>query len=188
MRHSISVQEGDNDTRTLTHDGSELCSRVRGFYLGLLSELAIRFGEPEFWTSSFMRARLTAWEIFHPEQLHTSERLNIIAAMPDVHGGEWYAAGKAAGKTDQRLIRELIADPALQRDQPFSETMVRHHAFLREREARLTVAVGHEANISFAAAGIIPHEQLGLLECEAVVFYLNAAKQIISAEKIAPRR
>lgn len=191
IRHTMAVSEGPDRDRAITPEGADLCVKVCPFYSSVLTELEERFGPAQRWTSEFVRALLTMWAIFAPIHIRRSTLLNNVASITKINGGSWYDDQDAAEVPITQMIRMVIADPQLRRDQPFDEGRDAYCNFIRSSVQnptgpRLVIAVGHEPHISFAAEGLLAHEQLGFNECDGVVFYLDDHSSFIGAEKLTP--
>ena len=192
VRHSHSVQEGPNESRTLTTMGQILCAAVAPDYEELLKKLTERFGAPIFASSQYPRALLTAFLVTGANQIVMDERLNLDASVkkaPAPAGSphpNLYAHWKDEGLGVPQMLQRLAADPSLFGNQPVNEGIQRMEDFVLNAfpESNLVIAFDHEPAISLYAAkcGMVA-EKLGLTECQAMIFFLDAAGNVISIEK-----
>lgn len=194
IRHSIASKAGTDANKTLASQGIQLCREVAAHYGALMHQIAEQYGDVTYCCSTFPRSAMTAWEIFYPGNLNFEECLKVRASLLAIDGGEWFKARKAEGKSESAMIREFLGDPALMTDD-FREYQRNYMKFVEgksygtgeSRTARFVIATCHEAGISLAAQGHLAAEDLGLENCEAVLFYV-AGGVIIGAEKIVPNR
>ena len=194
-RHSHSVQEGSNETRTLTAEGVKLCGDVKADYCELLDELAARFGVPRFACSEFPRSMLTCFLVTGASQITRDSHLNLEASVkksPAPTGSphaDLYTHWKAEGLGIPEMLQRLAADPSLFGDQPVAKALENAADFVKHAfpEACLVVAFDHEPAISlYAAQCNAPTSYLGLEECQAFVFFLDAHGDVISVQKFTP--
>lgn len=190
IRHSESVQEGDNRTRTLTPEGVRLCALVAAYYKIFVRNLAEVFGPPEYAVSEMARAFATCWELFHPSHIKVDPRLNLIVSLKKINGGAWIKERTAQGKADAEIIREAAENlEGLFADQLLDVALSNAAAVATGKLTtdKFTVAVGHEPCISFfAGSARLPTDQLGLDECQAIVFFTDDEDNIVGMEKIVP--
>lgn len=193
-RHSHSVQEGPNETRTLTTEGVALCAAVRNEYHELFAELAVGFGNPLFACSEYPRSMITTFLVTGAEQITADQRLNLDASVkkaPDPKGchANLKKHWDAEGLTIPQMLQRLAADPSLFGNQPVEEALEHAKDFVLNAFPgnRLVVTFDHEPAIGLFAAqcGAAP-EEFGLEECQANVFFLNAENKIIGVKKFTP--
>jgi len=186
IRHSISVQEGDNTTRTLTPEGIELCHKVRPFYSLLTSELSERIGckGTVYLCSEYPRSEATLWELFHPFQLVRLLLLSYDASLNSIKNGAWAAARE--GMSDVELLQELLKErPQDLPEQFWQDALNVGYVVQATTGQTLRVVVGHEFSLSMYAAHFLPREVLGLEVCQAYL-YLMDDPDILRTYKIVP--
>lgn len=185
IRHTHSVQAGPQERRTITSAGIELCRLASLFYIGLVRQLEERFGtQAVYYASPFIRSELTLWEIFHPEvRPIIDERLGFKASLKDLQSGEFMKAHK--GQSVHEIYADFVAiagnDPAFKND------ALRYLNFVQDTSVAVKVGCAHETSISNAARlfDLLPMEQLGLEECEGVIFFCSPDGHVIGAQKVA---
>jgi hypothetical protein len=196
IRHSVAPKTGNDGNKTLTIDGKYLCQAVRDFYDGLVTDIGASLNVPmaSYHCSTFPRSMMTAWEIFGVANIQAEETLKVWASLASVNGGEWMKAQMAAGKNEPAMIREFLSDPKLMTTGDFGNYRRNYVEFIEgqsgsdeAKKAKFVVAVCHEAGISLAASWHLPVEQVGLANCEAVLFYVTGGV-IVGAEKIVPEK
>lgn len=196
MRHSFSVQEGDDRTRTLTRDGVARCYQVVSDYSKLLGRLQTQYGgETEYVASGFPRSLLSCFLVTYATQISRDPRLNVdvyLKKAPAPEGSphpnlraHWEAEGLSKGE----MLARAANDPKLFGNQPAKDMLRRMHAFITEQHgmARVVFAVGHEHNISLTAASYgVPADLLDLQECGAFIFFVAKWWRVVSVQKFTP--
>lgn len=191
-RHTYSVPEGSDETRTITLEGKELCEAVMSDYRALIGFLSPIFGEEIIACSYWPRAILTAFLITESPQIHTRKDLQSGASIkksPAPAGSahnNLYEHWKTEGTSLGEMLRRLAADPNLFGDQPVERALAMNETFLREAfpDCNLVVTFDHEPIISLLAAKHgAPAEMLGLEECQAMVFFLDRNRNVLSVQK-----
>lgn len=191
VRHSLSVQEGPNEARTLTLQGVFLCRKVREKYLTLIMVFERQFGKAVFASSPFPRALLTAFLVTEAENIHIDDRLGLelsvkkAPAPPGSTHANLYDHWKSEGLTLSEMISRLADDLSLFGDQPVEMGLAKSEDFNKRAfpESNLIVAFGHEPGISLLANGFVKKEDLGLNECQAFVFFYDANGKCVGVEK-----
>lgn len=195
IRHSVAVKTGNDLNKTLSPEGVALCHEVKQFYMDLAMQIMNKMGvSPAFCCSPFPRSFVTAWEMFGAANINIEECLKVRASLLTIYEGKWAAARKAEKMNEPQMIRAFLADPSLMTGD-FVAYNASYTKFVEglsygtgeSRSAKFVVAVGHEAGISMAANGFLLADQLGLDNCEAILFYV-AGGTIVSAEKIVPEK
>jgi hypothetical protein len=191
IRHSNSVPDGSNQTRTLTRAGIELCHHVSLAYSRLVSALKEEFGDPVYQHSELPRTFATGWEIFHPGQFHVQRLLTLRVGLKAIQGGQWLQIQKAEGRSLAEILTTVHHYPKLLRDQPYDDAMDRMDSFFRQAlfdPHRLFVGIGHEPEPSLwlLKNGQIPEEEIGLSECQAYILVRDQRGMVLGAIKFAP--
>ena len=192
IRHSESVQEGEQHQRTLSSAGRRLCQKVLDFYTNLVHCLARTVGFEDtgvisYSCSEFPRAELTLWEILHPEQIIRNKLLCLIATLKKVNGGNWYKKQKAENKTVPEITRAFFDDPTLWEGQPFNEYKQNYLDWVTGGEAYVNIGTAHEVGCSLAAGDYLPDDvEPGLEECQSYLFCMDHKNNIIAVLKITP--
>ncbi len=191
VRHSKSVQDGPQKTRTLTPEGILLARRIAPAYRGIFADLTESFGAPQFRYSGLIRAALTGWEICHPLQLAEDPRLTLAVSLKKIPG-EWYATQKAAGRTVPEMIRAVAADLSLLAGQPIDQRLQEVEEFMvgrgADEEHRLVVGFAHEPEpgLLVATRGWLTEGEAGLNECEAYIIFTDENHKVLSASTLIP--
>ncbi|MBI2444166.1 MAG: hypothetical protein HYV42_02925 [Candidatus Magasanikbacteria bacterium] len=196
-RHSHSVQDGPNETRTLTSSGAALCVAVRNEYAVLIGGSLMRqFGHQCMYAcSEYPRSLLTTFLVTNAEQIVRDSRLNLDASVkkaPAPAGSKHpnlHAHWKAEGLSVSDMLRRLAADPSLFGPQPVARALANATDFVRNAfpEGRLVITFDHEPAISLYAAQVgAKPELLGLEECQAFLFFLDDGGNVISVQKFTP--
>lgn len=193
-RHAKSVQDGTNQTRTLTEKGAKLCAAVKDDYQSLIDYLISVFGPAVYACSEWPRSLLTTFLVTGAEHIVPDPRLTLKisvkkAPSPDPKFTDYYEWAKEQGHSINRLLCDLNANPNLFGDQPVDEALADNVDFLKsfEFENNLVITFDHEPVISLTAVKFgAANEDLGLKECQAFIFYLAISGQIIGVEKFAP--
>lgn len=183
IRHAASVQEGDQFTRTITEEGIERAHNFAPLYNEIVTTLTSSFGPPEFICSEMIRSQMTQWEMFHPRQMRRDALLNVTATLKSVNGGDWYKSVKERNLDDHQIIQEFVNDRSLWEGQSFGEYATNYQKVVIGGEAKFKVVTAHEVAISLSAAQFLAPEELGLEDCEAVLFFL-ADDKIVGAVKV----
>ncbi len=195
IRHSVAPKTGTDGNKTLTLDGMYLCEAVREFYQSLVCDISVSLNVPtaSYHCSTFPRSMMTAWEIFRVPNIQAEESLKVWVSLMSIDGGAWAKAQMAAGKNEPTMIREFLGDQGVslwtadfddyQRN--YTEFILGNVGSEEARRAKFVVATCHEAGISLAAAGCLLENELGLNNCEAVLFYVSGG-YVVGAEKIVP--
>lgn len=197
-RHSLAFQVGPNEARSLTPDGVELCRIVRRDYVKLIAKLEQQFGPAMYASSPLIRAVLSTCLITGAKNVHTDQRLAheiSIKKSPAPAGSSarnLYDHFAGMGYPIYRMIEQIARDPSLLGDQPYATALNDSTDFIRRPfddadGSRLVFAFGHESIISltasrFGASSMI----LGLKETQAVIFYLDDARNVIDLEVFKP--
>lgn len=187
IRHSKAEKEGPDDQKRLSKEGKELCRRVRPTYLELVSQLEIRFSAPALCNSApFVRAVETNLKIFE-RGARIREELRLIASLTKIGGGAWFKKQQEKGVSLQKMIQTGITDEKLHGGQPWDEARTKYLGFLcyGTKKDKVVVATCHEPHISQVGLNHFPLEELGLLECEALIFYCRG-DAVVGAEKFVP--
>lgn len=197
VRHSHSVQDGDNLSRTLTTEGLMLCMDVREEYLALIhGTLQKMFGTPRFACSNAAHAMITAYLVTLAEHITRDPRLDLEASVkksPAPAGSTYpnlHAHWKAEGLTIGQMLQRLAANLSLFGNQPVTEAIEKAKDFvLHAFKSQLVVTFDHEPAISLLAAqvGTDPNI-LGLEECQALIFFIDMEGVIIEVQKFAPAK
>ncbi|MFA6272364.1 MAG: hypothetical protein WC693_04670 [Patescibacteria group bacterium] len=190
-RHSLSVQIGPNDSRTLSPKGIKLCHEVSDFYNRLVRELEIRFGGSAVcFRSEMARSFSTVWEILNPDHIICDPRLNLLASLKKIQGGEWYRRRKIAGRSDVAIISDfLAADLSVGEDQPFGENALNYREWATEldNDTRVRITFAHEVACSLAAHPYLDSDvEPGLSECQAYLFCVDDAGNVLHVIKVTP--
>ncbi|MFA6524771.1 MAG: hypothetical protein WCT33_00710 [Patescibacteria group bacterium] len=192
-RHSLSVQDGPNETRTLSADGIQLCNEVSGFYTQLVHELEVLTSSSEaaFYCSDMARSFATIQEIFHPDSIYQDDRLNLLASLKKIDGGAWFKEQKDAGCSEREIISNFIVltDPSVGADQPFELNARNYLHWAAEPSGpRLRVAFAHEVACTMAAYPyfFFGEQWPGLKECESYMFCMNDWGHILRMIKVTP--
>lgn len=190
IRHSIASKEGTAATCSLTPRGTELCRRAAGHWQLVLQQLIAKFGGPSFFHSPLPRTLVTLWDLFHPEVIISDNRLGLHVTTTNAGGGQWFAEQVAKGRNVLDLVREFVTDDSLHDGQDVEGGIGQYMGFILDQTG-LALAVCHEPLISLAANLLpaIPKTDLGLQECEGVVFYTgtrDGRAVIVGAQKIIP--
>ncbi len=193
-RHAKSVQDGTNETRTLKESGVELCMAVRDEYQKLIDYLIAIFGPPAYASSMWPRSLITNFLITGSEQISQDSRLTLKisvkkAPSPKPEFGNYYDWAKAQKMTIPDILKALVANPSLFGNQPVDDALFDNEDFIQSfsPENNLVVTFDHEPVISYTAAKYgASEDDIGLGECQAFIFYLNAKRKIIGVEKFVP--
>jgi hypothetical protein len=192
-----------HETRTLTEAGVKLCADVREEYMLLLMFLAEIFGLPACAASEFPRSLLTTFLITRAPQIHTDPRLTLdvsVKKAPTPEGSphkNLYEHWKAAGFSLGEMMQRLAADVSLFGEQPVATGLMGAQNFIMSGypDSRLVVTFDHEPMISLYAAErkLIPTSELGLDECQAMIFFLgkdpgedDRPMKVIGVQKFTP--
>jgi len=186
-RHTLSQQDGPNETRTLRPEGITLCHSVQIYYAMLLSFLESRFGSPSFFCSEMARSFATVWEITHAPHITRDSRLNLLASLKKIQDGAWFKSQKEASAPVPEMLRMFLADPVLAEGQPFSENANNYMDWATDdgdRNVRITFA--HEVACSLAVSEHVDDKDLGLSECQAFMLCMDDNGFIQKVIKITP--
>lgn len=195
-RHSASVQEGDEENRTLTDEGVELCDAVREDYRLLDARLAPQFGVALHFSSNLNRSLITQFAVTRARQIRRDARVNTQRlTLRVLDEGRWVKSRIEQGYTEPQLIREALGSAqvmeALRAKAPvyevmadFTDLVLRRNGF--SDECRYVDVVGHEIGLSLVAleAGIEVNE-LGLEPLQSFVYFLLRG-EVISVQKFTP--
>ncbi|MFA6272370.1 MAG: hypothetical protein WC693_04700 [Patescibacteria group bacterium] len=186
-RHSLSVQDGPNDTRALSPKGIELCHEVRGFYAHLVLNLEL-IGNASYYYSQMARSLITIREILLPRNFILDERLNLLASLKKIQGGAWFKAQKDTGHSDVEIIRAFLTDSSIGAGQPFKQNAANYLAWATEPYGhRLRVAFAHEVACSLAAHPYLDSDvEPGLSECQAYLFCVDDSGNVLRVIKVTP--
>lgn len=195
VRHTHSVQEGENETRTITTEGKELCDAVQDVYAMLMEFLVGLFGPTIIACSTWPRALLTAYLVTRAPHIHQDPRLKLKASVkksPAPEGSphpNLYAHWQAEGLSLGQMMQQLAADPKIFGPQNVEPALADNVEFLKTGfgESKLVIAFDHEPMISLLAAKHdAPAELLGLEECQAFVFFLDKYDGVLPVQKFTP--
>lgn len=192
-RHSHSVQDGPNETRTLTSEGVQLCQDVREDYAELVACLSEKFSSPTYFCSTFPRSLLTNFLVTSASQIITDARLTLEASVkksPAPAGSShsnMYAHLKAEGKTVGEILRYMAEDLSRFGNQPVGKALDNAADFAKNPGTKFALTFDHEPAISlFASQMGAQADQLGLEECQAFVFFMDENDKVISVQKFCP--
>ena len=207
MRHAPSVQDGKkrpdraDESRTLTKDGEEMARACRRSYAALIRFLEGVFNKKErdstvYLWSGWPRTLLTLFLATGAEQIERDERLRLKVLIGLIQNGEWRKARKAEGWTKGQMIEHLLTPTCMElwwASQPIVEALDEQRALIEHgrRGERLTIMCGHEDMISIMAGYICPRAfllegQLGIKECQALIFFLDKSGRIVGAHRFEP--
>ena len=111
-RHSASVQEGDDENRTLTEEGVALCDAVRGDYRLLGTRLAPQFGPALYFASNLNRSVITQFDVTHARQIRRDARVNTQRlTLRVLDEGRWVKGRIEQGYTEPQLGRSHGRSP-----------------------------------------------------------------------------
>jgi hypothetical protein len=190
IRHSVASKKGMDANRALSPQGRELCRRAAGYWQMIRQQLAVRFGDPDYFHSPLPRALVTLWELFGAEVMISDNRLGLHVTTTIAGGGQWFAEQVAKNRNVLDIVREFVVTPELHDGQDVAGGTQKYEGFMLDQADHLAVAVCHEPLISLTAHWFgSPDDQLGLNECEGVVFFTgtrDGQAVVISAQKIIP--
>lgn len=172
IRHSLSVQGGPAETRTLRSEGITLARDVSPYYEQLFRMCAGFSEQIDFGHSRFPRAFATGWEIAHPEHYRLDPRISLVLSLKAIDGGKWMAEQKKAGKTVGQMIVAVHENLGLLGDQPYNQRMDEINGYFTDYTGLpVKVRFGHEPESSFwlLKNDLMLPEMVGLKECQGYI-------------------
>lgn len=155
----------------LSVEGIQECQVLSPIYLDLQARLIDTFGRPVFRHGGLPKHELTAWELFHPDQVDEDERIRQMISLHWIEKDCWWKRHRSRGLN---WMLNAAADAAeLFRDQPLQQALTTAGSFLISgfEDSHLTIGVGNEPAVTLwlLMYALVEPDLAGLDYCQAYV-------------------